>query len=351
MGGVGGDLHDLELTDEGTALIPVYKIVPHDLTPIGAYADGEAIDSVIQEVDVETGRVRVGVEQPRARGDRPSRYAGIPQKTRFPYDYFHINSIDVDSDGNLLVSARNTWAIYKIDRATGEVIWRLGGLPQRLRAGGGRPLRLAARRAPPARRHADAVRQPGDAEGRPASRAADPALDERTHAGDRDGDPRRTPTASSRSPRATPSSCPTAARSSASAAAAASPSSTPRGRLRFDLRFPKDVDSYRGYRFAWRGEPAEPPRAVATRSGDAIRVAASWNGATEVTDWEVLAGPAPDALVAAGKAHRRGFETAIPISTDAAFVAVRALAGTRELGPLGPRARRRPVGSRSCGSC
>ena len=60
------------------------------------------------------------------------------------------------------------------------------------------------------------------------------------------------------------------------------------------------------------------------------------NGATEVTDWEVLAGPSPDALAPAGKAHRRGFETTIPVSADAAFVAVRALAGTRELGRSEP---------------
>ena len=32
------------------------------------------------------------------------------------FDFFHVNSIDVDADGNLLVSARNTWTVYKIDR-------------------------------------------------------------------------------------------------------------------------------------------------------------------------------------------------------------------------------------------
>ena len=42
-------------------------------------------------------------------------------------DYFHINSIDVDHDDNLLLSARNTSAVYKIERESGEVLWRLGG--------------------------------------------------------------------------------------------------------------------------------------------------------------------------------------------------------------------------------
>src|SRR5437764_3899005 len=44
-----------------------------------------------------------------------------------PYDYLHVNSIDVAPDGHLLISGRHTWALYKLDRRTGEVIWRLGG--------------------------------------------------------------------------------------------------------------------------------------------------------------------------------------------------------------------------------
>src|SRR5262249_52472492 len=43
------------------------------------------------------------------------------------FDYFHVNAIDLDADGNLLVSARNTWAVYKLDRSSGKVLWRLGG--------------------------------------------------------------------------------------------------------------------------------------------------------------------------------------------------------------------------------
>jgi arylsulfotransferase ASST len=38
-----------------------------------------------------------------------------------------INSIDLTADGNFLVSARNTWGVYKIDPRTSEVLWRLGG--------------------------------------------------------------------------------------------------------------------------------------------------------------------------------------------------------------------------------
>jgi hypothetical protein len=43
-------------------------------------------------------------------------------------DPFHCNSIDVDPiNGNLLVSARNMDAIFYIDKATGAVLWKMGG--------------------------------------------------------------------------------------------------------------------------------------------------------------------------------------------------------------------------------
>src|SRR5215471_2449258 len=43
------------------------------------------------------------------------------------FDYFHGNSIALTSDGNLLISARNTSAVYDVNRTTGAVIWELGG--------------------------------------------------------------------------------------------------------------------------------------------------------------------------------------------------------------------------------
>ena len=63
----------------------------------------------------------------------------------------------VDADGNLLVSARNTWTVYKIDRTTGKVIWRLGGKKSDFAMGPGTQVRLAARRPPRRRRERDDV--------------------------------------------------------------------------------------------------------------------------------------------------------------------------------------------------
>jgi hypothetical protein len=41
-------------------------------------------------------------------------------------DYCHGNAMKIDQDGDLLISCRNMDEITKIDRATGEIIWRFG---------------------------------------------------------------------------------------------------------------------------------------------------------------------------------------------------------------------------------
>ena len=97
------------------------------------------------------------------------------------------------------------------------------------------------------------------------------------------------------------------------------------GELLFDARIPPDNDSYRAYRFPWKGRPAEAPAvAVDWRSRDEVALYASWNGATEIESWEVLAGPHPDQLEPLGSVPRDGFETAISARTEEPRVAVRA---------------------------
>src|SRR5215211_6791952 len=125
--GYNGDHHEFLIIPQDTALITIYNAVPHDLSSFGGPKDGVAVQGIVQELDIETGEVlfewrsleHVGLDETYAKPGEDADYPGI--------DYFHINSIDVDHDGNLLVSARETFAVYKIDRKTGEVMWRLGG--------------------------------------------------------------------------------------------------------------------------------------------------------------------------------------------------------------------------------
>ncbi len=113
--GMKSDLHEFLLTARGTALVTSFEVRPRG-------ARGLTMGGVVQELEVPSARVlfewrsldHVAVEES---------YVPIG----YPWDYFHVNSIDVDADDNLLVSARNTWAVYKVHRRTGKVLWRLGG--------------------------------------------------------------------------------------------------------------------------------------------------------------------------------------------------------------------------------
>lgn len=118
------DGHEFRLTRRGTALITSYLTVPHDLTPVGGPADGEVLNSYAEEVDIATGKVLFRWS---ALKHVPMVESYIPPPADRAYDYFHINSISIAPDGNLLISGRQTCTLYKVHRQTGKVIWRLGG--------------------------------------------------------------------------------------------------------------------------------------------------------------------------------------------------------------------------------
>jgi hypothetical protein len=96
------------------------------------------------------------------------------------------------------------------------------------------------------------------------------------------------------------------------------------GELLFDLELPDDTDTYRAFADEWTGEPTEPPAVVAERDGDEVVAHVSWNGATDVLQWTLLAGPSAAALEPVANAEWEGFETELRARTDAAFVAVKA---------------------------
>ncbi|KAI9933099.1 hypothetical protein ASPWEDRAFT_114453 [Aspergillus wentii DTO 134E9] len=123
------DLNDFLITLEGTALFTVYDSKPIDLRAVDGVENGWIWDSLIQEVDIETGALLFEwrasdhlslneVVRPREdTGDEPAR----------PWDAFHISSVDKDLRGNYLVSLRYTNSLVYIDWRTGNVIWKLGG--------------------------------------------------------------------------------------------------------------------------------------------------------------------------------------------------------------------------------
>ena len=124
--GYSADGHEFLITPWNTALILAYTTATADLTAIGGPSDQTVVDGVVQEVDIRTGRVlfqwNSADHVPYAASEQP-----LPASPSTPWDWFHVNAVHLDTDGNLLIDARDTWTTYKVNRHTGDIIWRLGG--------------------------------------------------------------------------------------------------------------------------------------------------------------------------------------------------------------------------------
>ena len=112
--GYQADLHEFQITPQGTALITIDEPTRADLSSVRGPKDGVVLDSIIEEMDSpKKGRV---LWEWHALGHVPlsASEAGKPAAGN-QYDYFHVNSIQQLPDGNLIVSARNTWGVYEIN--------------------------------------------------------------------------------------------------------------------------------------------------------------------------------------------------------------------------------------------
>jgi hypothetical protein len=122
------DFHEFLITPWNTALILADAPATADLSSIGGPSDQQVIDGIVQEIDIKTGRV---LFQWNSADHVPYRDSEMPRpppsSSGMPWDWFHINAVHLDTDGNLLIDARNTWTTYKVNIHTGQVIWELGG--------------------------------------------------------------------------------------------------------------------------------------------------------------------------------------------------------------------------------
>jgi hypothetical protein len=322
--GLSFDLHEFTITPHDTALITVYQRDRLDLRAYGGPKDGVVVDGIVQEIDIKTGLL---LFEWHSLDHVPLTDSYVPAKAGPQWDYFHINGLDEDRDGNIIVSSRNAWSITKVSRATGNTIWRLGGkrstfklgpgvqtawqhnphiLPDgtltifdNANGGVGKPFRTESR--------AETVRL--DTASRTATLVSAFTSPEKLSASSQ-GDVQRL------------------ANGDDFVGWGAFPNFTeysPTGQVLLDGRLSVDNASYRTFRFLWSGRPAVPPRAVASKSGSSVRVSGSWNGATDVASWQLLAGPGTEGMLPVASARRHGFETAITAAVTQPFVAMRAL--------------------------
>ena len=323
------DQHDFQITPQGTALFWVYDPVKFDLSAVGGPADGVLHDGVIQEIDIATGR-RVFEWRARDHISLDESYAPLPQgaSAKLPYDYFHANSVGLDADGHLLVSARHTWGCYKIHRRTGAVMWRLGGKESDFTIGA---------KADFAWQHDFRRRRDGSyslfdngagiTKVHEQSRGLVLRLDERA----------KTATFVAEFLHPEKLSAPTQANfrelvdGGSFIGWGQKPNFSehaPDGTVRLAGHLPLDNQSYRAYRAEWVGEPVDQPALGLHVDGGNVIVSASWNGATKVVKWRARAGAQPGALTQTVEAERAGFETTLTIPGTPEYVVAEALDAT-----------------------
>jgi Arylsulfotransferase (ASST) len=332
--GLWADLHEFEITRQSTALITAYYPVYRTAATPGGLARRLETDSVVQEVDIRSCQL-YGTCLVLFQWDsldhvpvRDSEYPG-PSSSRGPTsapDYFHVNSVHEDADGNLIIGSRDTWAVYKVSRQTGRIMWTLGGKRSNFSFGPGARFAFQhdARVAGPNDRFMTMFDDEG---GPPAVRGQSRALKLRLDFGRMratlvrqfvHSPPVQDYVMGSAQPLAHSHVFvgwgPSGYFSEYNAA----------GRLVFDARFAGPDSTYRAFRFRWTGTPAAPPAAAASHGAKRTRVYASWNGSTQVTSWRVLGGSSASTLRPLKTAPKMGFETPI-VTRTVAYVAVEAL--------------------------
>ena len=337
--GLSMDLHDFDLEANGTAFITVFEPVYVNLHHYGGLTSGIIEDCIVQEIDVRTGLVMF---EWHAYGHVPlsNAYSRVPTWKGGIWDWFHINSIDLEPDGNLLVSSRSTWALYQISHSFGSVMWELGGRHSTFALGPG--VRFAWQHdATLVSPHAIEI---FDNEGTPqigaSSRAIEVLLDFTKHTATllhqylNPGPDVLSPS------QGNVQRLSNADQFVGFGQVGIASEFSLRGALTFQLSLPPLVESYRAYRFPWSAQPAAPPVLGASRAAGATTtaVAASWNGATGVVAWQVLAGATAAALAPVGRpVANTGFETNITAATAAPYIAVQALGkGGRPLATSAP---------------
>lgn len=323
-GGLQPDLHEFRLTSHGTALYAAYKEVSADTTSVGGTPEDRVLDSFVQEVDLKTGRV---VFQWDALRHVPPSESNVPinQRPAGPWDYFHINSVSPTPDGNLLVSARHTSTIYKIDRRTGAILWRLGGKSSDFEAGPGATFSWQHDAREPSPNvielfDNDAASVPV----RPYSSAMRIRIDPAAHTATLERELIH-PLKLSGATQGSTQDLPDGHTFVGWGAQGAFTEFAGDGSVVLDGDLPPSYDSYRAYRSRWTGLPRDRPRLVARRAGRRVHVDVSWNGATEVARWRVLAGRRPGALRPVGGGAWNGLETALTVRHAGRWVSVEAL--------------------------
>jgi hypothetical protein len=323
--GLQADLHDFQIAPHDVSYTTAFNAIRCDLTPVDGTRDGVILDTAVQEIDMKTGLVRWewhSLDHVAASESETT----TPTKPT-PWDWFHINSIDPQPDGNIFISARSTWAGYQIEGGGGNILWRLGGLKSSFKMGPGTET---------AWQHDGRILPNGlvtffdDGSNppiHPQSRGLRITLDFKTHEARLDSaytHPGRPLLAPSQGNMQT---LPDGNSLVGYGGVPAISEFGQSGSLLLDAHLPFDMSFYRAFLFPWTGRPLSPPAVLANLNNTAeeMIVHMSWNGATDVATWRVLAGKHPEALEPQTTIPASDFESSTILPKKYAYAAVQAL--------------------------
>jgi hypothetical protein len=328
--GLTADLHDFKLGANDTALLTVFNPIRCNLTALHGPQDGAVNDSLFQEVDLRTGLVRRewdSIDHVALSNSYSSPYGASDE---WPYDYFHMNSVDQEPGGEMLISARNTWALYELSEQTGQVLAEAGGRHSTIKMGSGTLTAF---------QH-DATLLPnglisvfdngGVPFAHPQSRGILVSLNQQAGTETLVSQFEHPGTALKAGSQGNVQLLPSGNVFLGWGAEPWFSEFSSSGQLLYDARMPSGDESYRTYRFPWTGTPSGAPAiaAAVAKKGGPVTVYASWNGATQIASWKVLAGPSAKQLSPVASGARSGFETAIGTPGPEAYVQVQALSST-----------------------
>jgi arylsulfotransferase ASST len=322
--GVNADLHEFTITGRDTALVTAYYPVLWNTSTAKGAKPRLVLDGVVQEIDIPTGLV---LFQWDSLDHVPvsSSYQAIPGNTGHPWDYFHLNSAQLIGNGNIIISSRDTWAVYEVSHQTGGIVWTLGGKSSSFKMGANTSFafqhdaRLLAGNLmtifddgagpPDVHKQSRGLTLRLDTTHMTASLAAQethsPSVLSRYEGSDqllRNGD--------------------------SLLGFGSQPWLTEfdsHGKTVFDARFVDANQSYRAYRYPWTGTPWAAPAFRTRTSKGTTTVYASWNGSTQLARWTVLGGSSPSKMGVIASAGKAAFETPIKLRSFQAYLEVQAL--------------------------
>lgn len=334
-------LHDFQISGR-VAWVSAYKNIPMNLAPYGGPANGVLVDFAVQEYDLPTGRL-LGTwdalhHVPLSQSKQPANVlaGGKP----IPWDAYHGNSIQLVGSNKFLVSLRNTWSVYLVDINSSNLDasnteWTLSGnqkisnfsLPTKARFHWQHDVRLGSGNVMTVFDDAccavTGAGKFGPASG--PSRGLVFKLNTTKHTG----------SFLAQYPRGKNfevfflGSTQILGGGNVLVGWGSTPyfsEFSKAGKTLLDVRWPGPDVSYRVLRQKWVGTPLYPPSGAVRKSKGKITVYASWNGATLVAAWRVLAGSSKQHLsVVVSRTGKSGFETAISVPGNHSWFAVQAL--------------------------